>query len=876
MLKNISQKLFLLCIILGLTLSGLPSGIPFAFAANTKIRQEINIIDGYLGSASGVYATSSAIVQIDTTKYTGATYYFEVVASTTSAVSSNIYLKNATTFATVATISNFSNSNTYTRYRSSSFTPTTGANDYVVVIGNEAVQKGAVVARVVILQDSATISSTQTQIEIGNKETYTTTSTSTFAAPKYWYYDSTKWEGSPSFYAEVTYARTIDISSTVASSTTYSTAGTYTVVTPTGTASTSIQLWGGGGGGGAASTNTSGSGSGGAGGTYAKKTIVGLSGSKTLVIGAAGIGGVSTVNGGQGATSTWDTNIVVAGGGMGGLINSGVGGTGLTTGSTGDIVSAGGNGAAGTSGGISGGGGEGGSMGGAGGNATTGTGGSGGGSGEGGNGANGSTGNGTGASGTAPGGGGAGGRSTGSPNADGGNGGLGQAIITNDITTSANATTTITLQEDDGSFGSWTDKKVIVSNGTASTPTRVRSSFFTPTTGRHYRIVFKSGYNGATFAIYNAKIIVNQSGDATAGLGGWWKFDEGSGSATDSSVGGHTGTLFGNTAYTPGQIGAYAMTFDGADDYIVTSGTSPASAASALTVSAWVYVNDNTVSQMIMEDGTTYQGNAFYFYLNLGRPEFEVYTVASGFDAIQAVSAIPQATWTHITGTWAKNERVKLYVNGESTGVLMGGSASQPNDLQTSDTALYIGGRPASPLDLDFSGKIDDARVYTRQLTDSEVAAVYNQTASESITKLEPQYLVVNTLANTGTSLQKFLTYWDPAEWTTGNSYTFIHEANSVSGGTSVAKLTDSSGSPDVTGSTISSITERKRSTMTMPAAAAALDFIATTNNNNIFSSRILVQVEIAAAQESSVVRTLKKFIGGAKFKIFGGKAVFK
>ena len=104
--------------------------VPFIFferpnraqGALTTIRQEINITNGYLGSLSGAYATSSEIVQLDTTQYSGATYYFEVVASTTSAVNATISLVSASTGATAVSVT--ANGTAYARYRSTSFTPT--------------------------------------------------------------------------------------------------------------------------------------------------------------------------------------------------------------------------------------------------------------------------------------------------------------------------------------------------------------------------------------------------------------------------------------------------------------------------------------------------------------------------------------------------------------------------------------------------------------------------------------------------------------------------------------------------------------------------------------------------------------------------------
>src|SRR5205814_4698856 len=128
------------------------------------------------------------------------------------------------------------NGTSYARYRSTSFTAPGVATDYQVTLGNEAVGKGILAARIVILQSAGSITSTETQIEIGNNETYApaTTATTSLASPKYGLYDSSKWDGSPTVYGEVTYNTIIG----VASSTTYSTAGTYTVTMPIGTAST--------------------------------------------------------------------------------------------------------------------------------------------------------------------------------------------------------------------------------------------------------------------------------------------------------------------------------------------------------------------------------------------------------------------------------------------------------------------------------------------------------------------------------------------------------------------------------------------------------------------------------------------------------------
>jgi hypothetical protein len=857
-MKHIFKKIINTALVLSLLFSGWPLGIPFALAANSKIRQEINITDAYLGSTSGAYATSSARVQIDTTKYNGATYYFEVVASTTSAVSSNIYLKDATTFATIATI-NFSNSNTYTIYRSASFTPTSGANDYVVVIGNEAVQKGAIATRVIVLQDAASITSTETQIEIGNNETYTSSATSTLASPKYWFYDSTKWDASPSFYVGVTYARTVDPTSSSASSTDYLTAGTYTYQVSSGATQVVVEAWGGGGagGGGVANTNST-SGGGGAGGQYVKSTIASPSGSHTLVV-AATKAGVAATTGGSGNDSTYDTTTVVAKGGAGGTNSAGGsgGGAGSLTGAVGDVKQKGGNGSAGVSG-TTGAGGGGAGSGGDGGNASSATAGSGTATG-GGNGGTGilGTGNTAGNQGTQAGGGGGGAIRNGLP----GSGAAGRITLTETISQSANATTTIALQEDDGSFANWgtaggNQEITIVAAGTASTPTRVRVPF-TPTSGRNYRLVMKNGYNGATFAVYNAKIVVDQSGgggtgtgDITSNLEGWWKFDEGTGTnAADSTVNGHTGTLNGDaTWHSPGKIGASSASYSGTTG----GGTSisPITTGTTFTYSAWIYLSSGAAAGY---HNLFTAGSGSGLWLR-STDKIDFYF---GGDH-ESNTALSRDTWHHIAVVNNAGS-VTFYLDGNSDGTAASGPSFNADGMGCD------GGTGGEC----FVGYQDDVRLYTRALSSTDITDLYAYgTSATSITKLEPQYLLGNKLFSSGTGLQKFLTSWASTEWVT-SSNSYFHEIDSAAG-SSVAEIDTEAGST-VSGTSVTADAVRKRSSsFTMPADGN-LDVKATTNNGDVYASRIIVQVTLstAAAAASSAMNGLVH-VAGKIFRIVG------
>lgn len=160
-----------------------------------KIRQEINIEDS---TVVGV-----GKVQLDTTQYNGTvTYYLEVVAlvSSGTATATLAVPGGGAAQTTITTIS----ATTYTRYRSAAFTPTSATLTLECFIsgGTGATMKAC---RIIVLQDNTILTNTETQIEIGAQQTgNVNTVAAPLTNPKYWYYDSSKWNGTLTFYAECT------------------------------------------------------------------------------------------------------------------------------------------------------------------------------------------------------------------------------------------------------------------------------------------------------------------------------------------------------------------------------------------------------------------------------------------------------------------------------------------------------------------------------------------------------------------------------------------------------------------------------------------------------------------------------------------------
>lgn len=202
------------------------------------------------------------------------------------------------------------------------------------------------------------------------------------------------------------------------------------------------------------------------------------------------------------------------------------------------------------------------------------------------------------------------------------------------------------------------------------------------------------------------------------GLVGHWVGTGSGNTLIDRSGYGNHGTLTNGPTWTQGKIGQ-GLNFDGVDDY-VDAGTSPAGGKTALTISLWVNPR-TTGAYMLLEDGIVYDANAFYFYLNNGKPEVEIYS--SNYDAFTNTSALPINSWSHVVLVWESGTRIKSYLDGSlasgtQTGTLQTGS------LFTGNTTLQFGRRPGGTLI--FPGSLDDARIYNRTLSAAEVTLLYN------------------------------------------------------------------------------------------------------------------------------------------------------
>ncbi|HRH22475.1 MAG TPA: LamG domain-containing protein [Candidatus Paceibacterota bacterium] len=218
------------------------------------------------------------------------------------------------------------------------------------------------------------------------------------------------------------------------------------------------------------------------------------------------------------------------------------------------------------------------------------------------------------------------------------------------------------------------------------------------------------------------------------GLVGHWSFDEGTSTiAHDFSGNSLHGTLTNmapHTDWVGGKKGK-ALDFDGTDDFIALGNPSALNITGQITLSAWVNFssfpsNNNGCANycgIIMEKGFDGTREAYVLRYSGSPAKLEVLTFGPSIDYGTSWNInFPINTWHHVVGLYNGTSWV-LYVDGVLVASAVKAVGAQSSSANAAIGGAYISGTPGRF----FPGKIDDVRVYSRALSDSEVQALYNQ-----------------------------------------------------------------------------------------------------------------------------------------------------
>ena len=213
-------------------------------------------------------------------------------------------------------------------------------------------------------------------------------------------------------------------------------------------------------------------------------------------------------------------------------------------------------------------------------------------------------------------------------------------------------------------------------------------------------------------------VLTSAAKGADLSLVGWWKFDEGSGdTAADSSGNENHGTLSAtNIKWTEeGWING-ALNFTGGDNYVVVPDSPTLNPTEEITIIAWLKPTW-TGNSRILQKGS---GDNQYRLLRESGDNLVFHLAGLSNDRLENIPCPSGGEWTHVAAIY-DGAAMKVYYNSKLVGEMATSGA-----ISTSTGPLYIGTKhPGAPAGDVYKGIMDEVRLYSRALTETEVAAIY-------------------------------------------------------------------------------------------------------------------------------------------------------
>jgi hypothetical protein len=237
------------------------------------------------------------------------------------------------------------------------------------------------------------------------------------------------------------------------------------------------------------------------------------------------------------------------------------------------------------------------------------------------------------------------------------------------------------------------------------------------------------------WALHTFDFIVTAS--STDGLEAHYEFEN---NLLDS-VGGHNATAVGTESYAAGTVGSYALSLDGTN-HAVATGYKGILGTQDRTTSAWIKTNGSATATMMIVNWGTQTGQGGRWAMRINQPGQD--GTAGGFRAdfdggnLVGTSDLRDGAWHHVAAVLEsdgapRSKNIAIYVDGRreavtnSTGLDIAINTVSDNDVTIG--AAYFSG------DHQFTGQIDDLRIYGRALSSGEVAGLAGLTPGASLTE---------------------------------------------------------------------------------------------------------------------------------------------
>ena len=222
---------------------------------------------------------------------------------------------------------------------------------------------------------------------------------------------------------------------------------------------------------------------------------------------------------------------------------------------------------------------------------------------------------------------------------------------------------------------------------------------------------------------------------ATNDVAVWWSFDDWGGTkATSSSSIGNTGKLVNmrGNEWVAGRFGN-ALAFDGIDDYVSKS-TLSSNINGDVTVSFWMrtYSHNKEIQQTLFDLGDI-NNSQLTLYTNPDNGFLALANHHGGQSIMIAPVNVVDGSWHHIAVARNHSEEgeTKIYVDG-----ILRRSSAITDGTPLSLNSLIVGN--SNGFKIPYHGLIDDFRVYTKALNETEVLAIASPEEANAPSYLNP------------------------------------------------------------------------------------------------------------------------------------------
>jgi hypothetical protein len=232
------------------------------------------------------------------------------------------------------------------------------------------------------------------------------------------------------------------------------------------------------------------------------------------------------------------------------------------------------------------------------------------------------------------------------------------------------------------------------------------------------------------------------------GLVSWWSGDR----TADDVQGANNGALLNGASFAKGMVGP-GFRLDGIDDW-VTIPNSSSLHPTQLTLDAWIYLtgNENLPRHVIGKDAVSSE-REYSLGVNYANKVEGFVVVPSGLKVVTGVTDVSLNSWYHIAMTY-DGAQARLYVDGVQEAV-----TDATGNIVPTKSPVGIGGDPFGEF---TNGIVDEAQIFSRALSSSEIQSMYEAGAAGQckpeifVFSINPSYIVAHSqyLVTTSVAIQ--------------------------------------------------------------------------------------------------------------------------